>query len=266
MPRHEQSDAVSDLSASAGLIIPVSYRDEWQDGLGARGWKMDCAIGDPVLIATTAYSGEKVSTSVLIHDMLDHFVSGFGLSGHRNEAKATMQLSLRTGTEIASSYAQLAEDIIVSGINGETLAQFLPPALRTLLPAEFGTDLERSAALVRRLGRTTVKAALIEQLWTCGNLGRAEAMTSWQRYGLDYARRRAIGLCLQQLLECAEHHVNTVSITTAQGRFIIGNAAYAVTLAAQANSTTDFSARINVDSTTHPTPAVSALTLQGRST
>ena len=265
MPRHEHSAADSDVSASdallPGLIIPVSYRDEWQDGLGAHGWKMDCAIGDPVLIASTAYSGEKVPTSVLIHDMLDHFVSGFGLSGHRNEAKATLQLGLRTGAEIASSYAQLADDIIVSGINGESLEQFLPPALRALLPETAATDRERIAALVQKLDRAAVKDALIEHLWACGNLGRAEALTSWQRYGLDYARRSAIGLCLQQLLECAERHVNEQSLTTVQGRFIIGNAACGITFTAPGG----FSAHREVDTTAHPSLDVSALTLQGRS-
>ena len=249
-----------------GLIIPVSYRDEWQDGLGARGWKMDRAIGDPVLIATTAYSGEKVPTSVLIHDMLDHFVSGFGLSGHRNEAKATMQLGLRTGAEIASSYAQLAEDIIVTGINGETLVQFLPPALCALLPTAAATDRERIAALKQRIGSTKLKDALIEQLWTCGNLGRAEAMTSWQAHGLDYARRSAIGLCLQQLLICAENHVDALSLAAIEGRFIIDNRACAIILDAPTDNTADFSAHLDVDCTAHPTPTVSTLTLQGRST
>lgn len=257
MPRHEQA---------VGLIIPVSYRDEWQDGLGARGWKMDRAIGDPVLIATTAYSGEKVPTSVLIHDMLDHFVCGFGLSGHRNEAKATLQLGLRTGAEIASSYAQLAEDIIVSGINGETLMQFLPPALCALLPAAAASDRERSAALMRKLGHTTLRDALIEQLWVCGNLGRAEAMKSWHAYELDYTRRSAIGLCLQQLLESAERHINEQSLDSLQGQFIIGNTACAITLTTDTDDAAIFSARLNVDNTAHPTPEVSALTLQGRST
>jgi len=259
MPRHEQP-------ADAELIIPVTYRDEWQDGLGARGWKMDCAIGDPVLIAATGFCGEKVPTSVLIHDMLDHYVSGFGLSGHRNEAKATLQLGLRTGAEVASSYAQLAEDIIVSGINGETLSQFLPPALCTLLPIDAANDRERITALVQRLGRAAVKDVLIEQLWDCGNLGHAEAITSWQRRGLDYARRSAIGLCLQQLLECAERHVDELSLTTAQGQFSIGNTTCAVTLTALFNDTAEFFARLNVDSANRPTPAVSALTLHGRST
>ncbi len=269
MPRPEHSAADSDVSASdallPGLIIPVSYRDEWQDGLGARGWKMDRAIGDPVLIATTAYSGEKVPTSVLIHDMLDHFVSGFGLSGHRNEAKATLQLGLRTGTEIASSYAQLAEDIIVSGVNGETLAQFLPPALCALLPAAAATDRERLTALIQNLGRAAVKDALIAQLWVCGNLGRAEALASWQHHGLDYARRNAIGLCLQQLLECAERHINEQPLITTQGQFIIGNTACQITLTGVANGAVEYSAHSQVDSIAHPSPDVSALTLQGRS-
>lgn len=261
MPSHEQAAA----APLPDLIIPVSYRDEWQDGLGARGWKMDRAIGDPVLIATTAYSGEKVPTSVLIHDMLDHFVSGFGLSGHRNEAKATLQLGLRTGTEIASSYALLAEDIMASGINGETLQQFLPSALRVLLPAGATTDPERCAALVRRLGHSAIKSALIEQLWTCANQSRTVTLLCWQAFGLDYTRRTAIGMCLQQLLESAERHINAHAIVSAQGRFSIGNTACAISLAT-ASDTTIFSARRNVDRTAHPAPEVSVLTLQGRST
>ncbi len=261
MPKHEPTAALL-----PGLIIPVSYRDEWQDGLGARGWKMDRAIGDPVLIATTAYSGEKVPTSVLIHDMLDHFVSGYGLSGHRNEAKATLQLGLRTGTEIASSYSQLAEDIIAAGINGEPLAQFLSPALCALLPAAAATDRERIAALIHRLGRTTLKDAVIEQLWRYGNQGRAEATASWQAHGLDYTRRSAIGLCLQQLLVSAEHYVNELSLTACQGRFIIGNGACAMAIDAPDKATAGFSSVFAVDCANHPTPTVSTLTLQGRST
>lgn len=265
MPRPENSPVAYAIGSSEALHprlnIPVSFRDEWQDGLGARGWKMDHAIGDPVLIATTAYSGEKVPTSVLIHDMLDHFVSGFGLSGHRNEAKATLQLGLRTGAEIASSYAQLADDIIASGINGESLTQFLSPALQAQLPME-ATDRERKTAMLRRLGRSTIKDALIEQLWRYGNQGRAEAKTSWQVHGLDYARRSAIGLCLQQLLVSAERHVNASSLRACQGCFTLGNSACAIVLDVAGG----FSAHFTVDCTAHPTPVVSALTLQGVTT
>ena len=71
------------------LEFPLVYRREWQDGYGARGWKLDIAIQDHEVVACTSYTGQKSQTSVLIHDLLDHLVSGFWLSGYRNEARAT---------------------------------------------------------------------------------------------------------------------------------------------------------------------------------
>ncbi len=266
MPR---SDTVTKAATDAlhpALKIPVSYRDEWQDGLGARGWKLDRAIGDPVLIAVTAYTGEKVPTSVLIHDMLDHYISGFGLSGHRNEAKATLQLGLRTGAEIASSYAQLAEDIITAGVNGESLAAFLPPALHVRLPLVATTEREMIAALLRQLGHASVKSALVDHLWVLGAQGRSQALISWSRHGLDYARRSALGMCLQQLLEDAEREVEEQRIDAAQGHFTIGNQACAVSFTDSVSDSAAFYAQRVVDVVMHPTPEVSTLTLQGRST
>jgi len=59
---------------------------------------------------------------VFIHDILDHFLSGFGVSGHRSEAMALIQLSKRTG----SDYEQLVtEDILNGRVNGEVLQSLL---------------------------------------------------------------------------------------------------------------------------------------------
>lgn len=66
-----------------GIVFPACYRDGWQDGYGACGWKLEVALSDPAIIACTAYTGKQVPTSVLVHDILDHLVSGFGLSGYR---------------------------------------------------------------------------------------------------------------------------------------------------------------------------------------
>lgn len=266
MPRNDIAAMAAIAPLHPALKIPVSYRDEWQDGLGARGWKLDRAIGDPVLIAVTAYTGAKVPTSVLIHDILDHYISGFGLSGHRNEAKAALQLGLRTGAEIASSYAQLAEDIIIAGVNGEPLAAFLPPALRARLPLFAATEREMMAALVRQLGHTSVKSALIEHMWELGDQGRSQALIGWSRHGFDYARRGAIGMCLQQLLEDAERAVEEQRLDAAQGHFTIGNQACAVSFTASASDSATFSAQLDVDVVMHPTPKVSTLTLRGCST
>ncbi len=62
------------------LVIPVTYKREWQDGFGARGWKLDCALDDPNVIAATAETGCQINTSVLVHDILDHYISGFPLT------------------------------------------------------------------------------------------------------------------------------------------------------------------------------------------
>ena len=62
---------------SGSLVVPVTYRKEWQDGFGARSWKLDAAANDRMVIASTSYTGEKIATSVLVHDLLDHCVSGF---------------------------------------------------------------------------------------------------------------------------------------------------------------------------------------------
>lgn len=246
--------AVNDCRRDPQLLypavqIPVSYRAEWQDGLGARGWKLDRGIGDPVLLAVTAYTGSKVPTSVLVHDILDHCISGFGLSGHRNEAKATLQLHLRTGAEIVSSYTQLARDIIAGGVNGEALSEFLPPALRFLLPASAKTDRERMNALLHQMGSVALTNALIERLWEFGHQGIPEALRSWSAQGLEPTRRSAIGMCLQHLLELADHHIATHQIDAAQGAFIIGNHECALDFAAQREQTTRFSAQCDVIST-----------------
>jgi len=239
--------------------IPVSYQAEWQDGLGARGWKLDRGLDDPVVLAVTAYTGSKVPTSVLVHDILDHCISGFGLSGHRNEAKATLQLHLRTGAEIASSYAQLARDIVGGGVNGEALSEFLPPALRVLLPASAKTDRERMNALLQQLGSGALSNALIERLWEFGHQGVAEALRSWSAQGLESTRRSAIGMCLQHLLELADHHIATYQIDAAQGAFTIGNHECALDFAALIECETRFSAQCEVDINAYPSPDISSL-------
>ncbi len=47
-----------------GVHIPVTYQKTWDDGFGARGWKIDVSIGDPTIIASTRETGTKIPTSV----------------------------------------------------------------------------------------------------------------------------------------------------------------------------------------------------------
>lgn len=103
-------------SQSNNNRFDLTYHSEWQDGFGAQGWKLDLAMNNPQVIACTAYTGEKTQTSVLVHDILDHLVSGFWLSGYENEARATAMHGIRNGIEIRFSYRLIRHPVCVSAV------------------------------------------------------------------------------------------------------------------------------------------------------
>lgn len=104
------------------IQVPVTYRREWQDGFGARGWKLDVSIGEPSVIAATAEHGTRIPTSVLMHDILDHHPCGFGIGGHRNETMEPMQLASRTGADPCVDFRQIVDEDLMHGhCNGEPL-------------------------------------------------------------------------------------------------------------------------------------------------
>ncbi len=107
------------------IQIPVTWRLEWDDGFGARGWKLDDSLNDPYVIAATADTGSRIATSVPVHDILDHYLCGLPLSGHRNEAIALVQLGLRTGSSPAPDFAAMVdEDLLQGRVNGESMRSF----------------------------------------------------------------------------------------------------------------------------------------------
>lgn len=184
------------------VAVPMTFRTEWPDGFGARGWKLDAAIRDHQVIASTSYAGEKIPTSVLVHDILDHYISGYGFSGHRNEAMATAQLGLRTGTEIRSSYVLMVEEIVRG--EGEDLETFMPPSLMPHLLTQGQSPKEQMSHLADKLGVNELRSILLSHFYEIGLAGVPRAIASWRHYGLDYDRRADLGLCLQRLLMRAE--------------------------------------------------------------
>ncbi|HKL77800.1 MAG TPA: hypothetical protein VJ985_05460 [Gammaproteobacteria bacterium] len=205
--------------------VPVTYRARWADGFGARGWKLDAAMAEAEVIAATAYTGERIPTSVLVHDILDHWVPGFPLSGHRAEAKALVQLAARTGSDPAPDYGQMVdEDLLRGDCSGEALASFLPPVLAERLPAD-GTDRERMATLTAELGTGLVRATLVARFLELGWAAMPAVPAAWAARGLDYARRAALGLALQELLEWADERVQAAGWEAAHGRFHLADAA-----------------------------------------
>jgi len=209
----------------SSVWVPVTYKKVWDDGFGARGWKVDATIGDPEIIASTRETGQRINTSVFVHDILDHFLSGFGVSGHRSEAMALIQLSKRTGSDPGSDYEQLVtEDILNGRVNGEELVDFLPADLYALLPERSTmTDKETVAFLHEKLGEDRLKKSLVDQFFKLGKAGESHAEESWRVLGLDTKKRTVIGEALQSLLGVIDQTVEELEAEAVHGVISINN-------------------------------------------
>ena len=208
-----------------GVQVPVTYKKVWDDGFGARGWKVDATIGDPEIIASTRETGRRINTSVFIHDILDHFLSGFGVSGHRSEAMALIQLSKRTGSDPGTDYEQLVrEDILNGRVNGEALMGFLPADLYDLVPeSSTMTDRERIAFLREQIGEDRLIKSLVVNFFRLGKEGESHADKSWKILGLDTNKRTEIGLALQTLLGVVDQTVEELEVDELHGMISIDN-------------------------------------------
>lgn len=208
-----------------GVQVPVTYKKVWDDGFGARGWKLNATIGDPEIIASTRETGQKINTSVFIHDILDHFLSGFGVSGHRSEAMALIQLSKRTGSDPEPDYKQMVrEDILLGRVNGEKLKTFLPADLYALVPEHSTmTDRETVTFLREKAGEDRLKKSLVNHFYKLGKAGETHADASWQTLGLDNKKRTGIGEALQSLLEVIDQAVEEHGTEEIHGVISINN-------------------------------------------
>ena len=201
------------------VCIPVTYKKSWNDGFGARGWKLDATIGDPEIIASTRETGQIINTSVFVHDILDHFLSGFGASGHRSEAMALIQLSKRTNSDPRPDYEQMVrEDIINGRVNGESLTTFLPKQLLDLLPPGMEmTNREIMSFLQQKMSESRISGILIEHFFTLGKAGEQHSIDSWVALGLIPGKQTEIGLALQDLLEVIDSKVEEMRIDELEG-------------------------------------------------
>ncbi len=226
-PFHNVDQYPSDLlqKLNGSVQVSVTYRKVWNDGFGARGWKVNATIGDPQIIASTRETGQKINTSVFIHDILDHFLSGFGISGHRSEAMALIQLSKRTGSSPEPDYEQLAREDILNGIvNGEKLRDFLPTNLISMIPDNSGmTDKEIIAYLKEKLGERRLVKYLVDHFFELGKSGESHAAESWKRLELDINKQSEIGHALQKLLEVIDQNVEKLGIEYLYGHIKINN-------------------------------------------
>lgn len=212
-------------TGDGSVQVPVTYKKEWDDGFGARGWKVDATVGDPAIIASTRETGQRINTSVFIHDILDHFLSGFAVSGHRSEAMALIQLSKRTGSDPGSDYEQLVREDILNGmVNGEALIDFLPADLHAVLPENTTmTDKETMAYLREDIGEERLIISLVDNFFELGKKGEKHASDTWKTLGLDTNKRTEIGLALQTLLGVVDQTVEKLELDELHGIISIDN-------------------------------------------
>jgi len=200
--------------------MKVIYKKIWDDEYSSRGWKLEQAVGDPEIIAVTPYHPEKIATSVFVHDILDHSVSGFALSGHRAEAGALFQLGLRTGTDIDPDIEEMIElDILNGRVYGEPLDSFLPDELNYF--EEIADPQNRMKNIRKKFGDEYVKMMLKAHYYAIGRGGHRDAQASWESAGLDYRRRREIGETLQGLFEKMDAYVSFME--EAEAQITVGN-------------------------------------------
>lgn len=200
----------------------LTFHSEWQDGYEAQGWKLDAAINDPQVIACTAYTGEKTPTSVLVHDILDHLVSGFWLSGYANEARATAMHGLRNGIEVRSSYGWMADEILNSKQSPEKLTDFLPSHITDSI-ADLTSHEETVAFLVDKYGIEELRNHIVESFFRIGLSGIPTAISNWKERQLAFDRMHSIGMCIQALLVEVQGIIASWNAETATGTVYVGN-------------------------------------------
>lgn len=202
--------------------VAFLYRHTWQDGFGARGWKLAGAAEDPEVIASTAATGERIPTSVLVHDILDHLLCGLGPSGHRNEAVALLQLAARTGADPRPDFAQMVdEDLLCGRVLGESFQEFLPPELAKTLPAGIRDGKAVAARLQAHMGAERLRERLIGRFFQLGRAGATKARKHYAAQGLDPGQRGPLGLALQGLLERADTRVREANLEKAAAEISI---------------------------------------------
>lgn len=205
------------------------YKQTWDDEYTAEGWKLEEGIGDPEIIAVTPWHPANIPTSVFVHDVLDHRISGFKLSGHRHEAGALFQLGIRTGVSVEPDISEMIElDILHGRVHGESLHEFLPPELDYF--GEITDPLLRMTKIRQHLGDNHVRHFLKCFYYEIGKNYQEYVEKNWETAGLDYRKKTEIGGRLQELFERLHSLVRSNGIKHAMADITIDNESCNATL------------------------------------
>ncbi len=209
---------------AAGVSIPAEYADAWEDGFGVRGWKLDLPGRGADVIAATPYTGERIPTSVFVHDIVDHHLCGFALSGYTDEAGALIQLAERTGSDPVPDFVQIIdEDLLPGAFESDDWRELLPASLMAVVEA--APDPRSGMARLReQWGDAVLRALWIAGFVETGWGLAAGAREAWERHGLDYARRAATARALQRLFEQVDATVLDQGWVHARGVFRVAPA------------------------------------------
>ncbi|WP_018174458.1 MULTISPECIES: hypothetical protein [unclassified Thioalkalivibrio] len=203
------------------VTIPVRYEDSWQDGFGARGWKLDVAGLGADVIAATPYCGDRIPTSVFVHDIVDHLLCGFSLSGYVDEAAALIQLSLRTHSDPVPDYQQMVDEDLIPGLGQHDDWVELLPASLNVSPESVGDPGLLLNELRDKLGDGALRALLTAGFVREGWKRAEDARHYWEGLGLRYPDRGATALALQELFEWMDATVREQLWMHATGQFLI---------------------------------------------
>ncbi|WP_026143012.1 MULTISPECIES: hypothetical protein [unclassified Thioalkalivibrio] len=213
-----------EVSDGAGVTIPAQYAESWEDGFGVRGWKLDLPGRGADVIAATPYTGERIPTSVFVHDIVDHHLCGFALSGYVDEAGALIQLAERTGSDPVADFVQIIDEDLLPGLfESDDWRELLPDSL--VAEVEAAPDARSGMARLRELwGDGVLRALWIAGFVETGWGLAARAREAWERHGLDYARRAATARALQRLFERVDATVLDQGWSRARGVFRVAPA------------------------------------------
>jgi hypothetical protein len=186
-----------------------------------QAWHIDPAVAPGGSVDCPAAGRSSLD---LIHELLDHWIPGFGLAGAGAEAKALVQFAARTGADPIPALQALVDRLLLAGQPaGDPLADLLPGDLLTRLSRAELADAAFLQRLRAELGDGLLRARLTARLLDLGWGGMGPARATWFGRGLDFRRRQALARSLERVLAWMEDSVQRAEPATFHGELAVAS-------------------------------------------